>query len=71
MLMLCRGQAVNLLYAREDELETAMREYGIADDNCIKEILAEVDIDDDGRINFDEFVAMMRNGTQNPGAKPF
>ncbi|KAK9689204.1 hypothetical protein RND81_09G043200 [Saponaria officinalis] len=52
-----------------DELETAMREYGIADENCIKEILAEVDTDNDGRINFDEFVAMMRSGTQNPGAK--
>ncbi|KAH9610519.1 hypothetical protein KSS87_000991 [Heliosperma pusillum] len=52
-----------------DELQTAMREYGIADENCIKEILAEVDTDNDGRINFDEFVAMMRSGTQNPGAK--
>ncbi|KAK9673890.1 hypothetical protein RND81_12G196600 [Saponaria officinalis] len=54
-----------------DELETAMREYGIADENCIKEILAEVDTDNDGRINFDEFVAMMRSGTQNPGATLF
>jgi len=56
-------------YITIDELETAMREYGIADDNCIKEILAEVDTDNDGRVSFKEFVAMMRNGTQNPGAK--
>lgn len=52
-----------------DELETAMRDYGIADENCIKDILMEVDTDNDGRINFDEFVAMMRSGSQNPGAK--
>ncbi|KAL9236304.1 hypothetical protein vseg_010991 [Gypsophila vaccaria] len=51
-----------------DELETAMRDFGIADENCIKDILAEVDTDNDGRINFEEFVAMMRSGTQNPGA---
>ena len=54
-----------------DELEAAMREYGIADENCIKDILMEVDTDNDGRINFEEFVAMMRSGTQNPGAKLF
>ncbi|KAH9606305.1 hypothetical protein KSS87_000220 [Heliosperma pusillum] len=58
-------------YITTDELETAMREYGIADENCIKDILAEVDTDNDGRINFEEFVAMMRSGTQNPGAKLF
>ncbi|CAO2836281.1 unnamed protein product [Amaranthus hypochondriacus] len=52
-----------------DELEQAMRDYGIADENCIKDILVEVDTDNDGRINFEEFVAMMRSGTQNPGAK--
>ncbi|XP_057540367.1 calcium-dependent protein kinase 33-like [Amaranthus tricolor] len=52
-----------------DELEHEMRSYGIADENCIKDILTEVDTDNDGRINFDEFVAMMRSGTQNPGAK--
>lgn len=56
-------------YITTDELETAMKEYGIADENSIKEILAEVDTDNDGRINYDEFCAMMRSGTQNPGAK--
>nr|AAD17800.1 Ca2+-dependent protein kinase [Mesembryanthemum crystallinum] len=52
-----------------DELETAMKEYGIADENCIAEILLEVDTDNDGRINYDEFSAMMRSGTQNPVTK--
>ncbi|KAL9243509.1 hypothetical protein vseg_017386 [Gypsophila vaccaria] len=46
-----------------DELETAMMEYGIADESCIKEILSEVDTDNDGRINYQEFCAMMKSGT--------
>ncbi|KAK2639708.1 hypothetical protein Ddye_027503 [Dipteronia dyeriana] len=53
-----------------DELETAMKEYGMGDDDTIKEILSEVDTDNDGRINYDEFCAMMRSGTQ-PQAKLF
>ncbi|KNA20599.1 hypothetical protein SOVF_050880 [Spinacia oleracea] len=46
-----------------DELESAMMEYGIADESSIKEILSEVDTDNDGRINYDEFCAMMKSGT--------
>lgn len=53
-----------------DELETAMKEYGMGDDATIKEILSEVDTDNDGRINYEEFCAMMRSGTQ-PQAKLF
>ncbi|KAH7544391.1 hypothetical protein ACOSP7_030385 [Xanthoceras sorbifolium] len=53
-----------------DELETAMKEYGMGDDDTIKEIISEVDTDNDGRINYDEFCAMMRSGTQ-PQAKLF
>lgn len=45
-----------------DELETAMMEYGIADESSIKEILSEVDTDNDGRINYEEFCAMMKSG---------
>ncbi|KAJ8423368.1 hypothetical protein Cgig2_026786 [Carnegiea gigantea] len=56
-------------YITTDELEAAMKEYGIADEDCIKEILLEVDTDNDGRINYEEFCAMMRSGTQNPDAK--
>ncbi|KAL4336255.1 hypothetical protein GQ457_07G036400 [Hibiscus cannabinus] len=52
-------------YITTEELEQALREYGMTDGN-LKEILSEVDADNDGRINYDEFVAMMRKG--NPEA---
>ncbi|CAN1290204.1 Calcium-dependent protein kinase 17 [Linum perenne] len=51
-----------------EELQQALREFGINDDKELKDILAEVDSDNDGRINYDEFVAMMRKG--NPEANP-
>ncbi|GMI81629.1 calcium-dependent protein kinase 17 [Hibiscus trionum] len=54
-------------YITTEELEQALREYGMTDGN-LKEILSEVDADNDGRINYDEFVAMMRKG--NPDAHP-
>lgn len=47
-----------------DELEIAMKEYGIGDESSIKEILSEVDTDNDGRINYEEFCTMMRSGTK-------
>ncbi|KAL8468960.1 hypothetical protein ACS0TY_031965 [Phlomoides rotata] len=50
-------------YITRDELETAMKEYGIGDEATIKEIILEVDTDNDGRINYEEFCAMMRSGT--------
>ncbi|KAL8172489.1 hypothetical protein V2J09_024293 [Rumex salicifolius] len=50
-------------YITRDELETAMKDYGIADDSTIHEIIAEVDSDNDGKINYDEFRNMMRSGT--------
>ncbi|XP_022756702.1 calcium-dependent protein kinase 34 isoform X1 [Durio zibethinus] len=55
-------------YITTEELEQALREYGMHDGRDIKEILSEVDSDNDGRINYDEFVAMMRKG--NPEANP-
>ncbi|CAH2078315.1 unnamed protein product [Thlaspi arvense] len=45
-----------------DELESAMKEYGMGDEASIKDIIAEVDTDNDGRINYEEFCAMMRSG---------
>lgn len=53
-------------FITRDELETAMKEHGIADAVGIMEIIAEVDTDHDGRINYEEFCTMMRSGT-----KPF
>ncbi|GLT81769.1 hypothetical protein SLE2022_002030 [Rubroshorea leprosula] len=55
-------------YITNEELEQALREYGLLDGKEVKEILSEVDSDNDGRINYDEFVAMMRKG--NPDGNP-
>lgn len=78
-----------------EELEQALREFGMNDGRDIKEIISEVDGDNvrnnslplqtktkhlttsliltltkslmqDGRINYDEFVAMMRKGNPDP-----
>ncbi|KAL3498933.1 hypothetical protein ACH5RR_041665 [Cinchona calisaya] len=49
-------------YITMEELEHALKEYNMGDEKTIKEIIAEVDTDHDGRINYDEFVAMMRKG---------
>ncbi|AEE84533.1 calcium-dependent protein kinase 15 [Arabidopsis thaliana] len=49
-----------------DELESAMKEYGMGDEASIKEVIAEVDTDNDGRINYEEFCAMMRSGITLP-----
>ncbi|KAK9906996.1 hypothetical protein M0R45_002550 [Rubus argutus] len=53
-------------YITRDELEAAMKEHGMGDENTIKEIISEVDADNDGRINYTEFCTMMRSGNQ-PG----
>ncbi|GLT90824.1 hypothetical protein SLE2022_087410 [Rubroshorea leprosula] len=55
-------------YITVDELEQALKRYNMDDEKTIKEIIAEVDTDKDGRINYDEFVAMMRKG--NPESVP-
>lgn len=55
-------------YITRDELAAAMKEYGMGDESSIKEIISEVDTDNDGRINYEEFCAMMRSGTPHPGA---
>lgn len=53
-------------FITRDELETAMKEHGIGDEANIKEIILEVDTDNDGRIDYTEFCTMMRSGTQQP-----
>ncbi|XP_042433256.1 calcium-dependent protein kinase 2-like isoform X1 [Zingiber officinale] len=54
-------------FITRDELESAMQEHGMGDLATIKEIIMEVDTDNDGRINYEEFCAMMRSGIQQPG----
>ncbi|KDP20751.1 hypothetical protein JCGZ_21222 [Jatropha curcas] len=51
-------------YITRDELESSMKEYGMGDEASIKEIISEVDTDNDGRINYEEFCTMMRSGVQ-------
>ncbi|CAL9226606.1 unnamed protein product [Arabidopsis halleri] len=55
-------------YITMEELELAMKKYNMGDDKSIKEIIAEVDTDRDGKINYEEFVAMMKKG--NPELVP-
>ncbi|KAL5578846.1 hypothetical protein UlMin_011288 [Ulmus minor] len=54
-------------FITKDELETALKEHGMGDATSIKEIISEVDTDNDGRINYTEFCTMMRSGTQQTG----
>ncbi|KAG6528951.1 hypothetical protein ZIOFF_011143 [Zingiber officinale] len=51
-------------FITRDELESAMKEQGMGDAETIKEIISEVDRDNDGKINYDEFCSMMRSGIQ-------
>ncbi|GAY42854.1 hypothetical protein CUMW_070110 [Citrus unshiu] len=50
-------------FITREELRQAMNQYGMGDEATIDEILEDVDTDKDGRINYEEFVAMMRKGT--------
>ncbi|CAJ1964543.1 unnamed protein product [Sphenostylis stenocarpa] len=60
-----------------EELEQALREFNMYDGRDMEEILQEVDGDNyeetvimqDGRINYDEFVAMMRKGSTEAATK--
>ncbi|GFQ05402.1 calcium-dependent protein kinase 17 [Phtheirospermum japonicum] len=57
-------------YITIEELEQALREFGMEDGKDIKEIINEVDGDNDGRINYDEFAAMMKKGNPDAAANP-
>ncbi|CAO2837691.1 unnamed protein product [Amaranthus hypochondriacus] len=49
-------------YITMEELAQALKKYNMGDAKTIREIIAEVDTDNDGKINYDEFVAMMKKG---------
>ncbi|KAF6169960.1 hypothetical protein GIB67_034352 [Kingdonia uniflora] len=51
-------------YITPDELQQACEEFGI-EDAQLEEMIRDVDQDNDGRIDYNEFVAMMQKG--NPG----
>ncbi|KAG6411399.1 hypothetical protein SASPL_129481 [Salvia splendens] len=53
-----------------EELEQALREFGMDNGKDIKDLIQESDADNDGRINYDEFTAMMRKGNPEAAANP-
>ncbi|KAK8632612.1 hypothetical protein V6N13_073002 [Hibiscus sabdariffa] len=53
-------------YITQDELQKACQELGIKDIH-IDEMMREVDQDNDGRIDYNEFVAMMQKGNPEVG----
>ncbi|GAB2230165.1 hypothetical protein Droror1_Dr00014422 [Drosera rotundifolia] len=55
-------------YITRDELQQACQEFGTYDIH-LEEIMKEVDQDNDGRIDYNEFVAMMRKGNPDVGKK--
>ncbi|XP_047047339.1 calcium-dependent protein kinase 25-like [Lolium rigidum] len=55
-------------YITKEELEQALQEQKLYDAEEFKEVISEADADNDGRIDYSEFVAMMRKGTG--GAEP-
>ncbi|XP_078152000.1 calcium-dependent protein kinase 2-like isoform X2 [Carex rostrata] len=55
-------------YITKEELEQALKEKGLYNGQEIKEIISEADSDNDGRIDYTEFVTMMRRG--NPEVNP-
>lgn len=50
-------------FITRDELKHSMTQYGMGDEATIDEILDDVDTDKDGKINYEEFVMMMKKGT--------
>ncbi|CAJ2673573.1 unnamed protein product [Trifolium pratense] len=55
-------------YITQEELQQACDEFGIKDVR-LEEIIKEIDEDNDGRIDYNEFVAMMQKGNPMVGKK--
>uniref|UniRef100_A0A5B6YK86 non-specific serine/threonine protein kinase n=1 Tax=Davidia involucrata TaxID=16924 RepID=A0A5B6YK86_DAVIN len=55
-------------YITADELQQACEEFGL-EDVRLEEMIQEADQDNDGRIDYNEFVAMMQNGNVGVGGK--
>uniref|UniRef100_A0A0E0MC66 non-specific serine/threonine protein kinase n=1 Tax=Oryza punctata TaxID=4537 RepID=A0A0E0MC66_ORYPU len=50
-------------YITKEELEQALKEQGLYDAKEIKDVITDADSNNDGRIDYSEFVAMMRKGS--------
>ncbi|CAA0822558.1 Calcium-dependent protein kinase 2 [Striga hermonthica] len=57
-------------YITQDELQKAFQEFGI-EDSHLEEVIREADQDNDGRIDYNEFVAMMQKGNGDFGNKRY
>ncbi|GKV01344.1 hypothetical protein SLEP1_g13901 [Rubroshorea leprosula] len=55
-------------YITQDELQQACKEFGI-EDVQLEEMIQDADQDNDGRIDYNEFVAMMQEGNAEWGKK--
>ncbi|KAL6893932.1 hypothetical protein ACP4OV_008030 [Aristida adscensionis] len=55
-------------YITQDELQKACEEFGIGDTR-LEDIIRDIDQDNDGRIDYNEFVAMMQKGDNPLGRK--
>ena len=55
-------------YITVDELKTVMQDFNLGADMDVNEFLREVDKDNDGRVDYDEFLAMMTSRDE-PGSK--
>ncbi|RDX73743.1 Calcium-dependent protein kinase 2, partial [Mucuna pruriens] len=55
-------------YITQDELQKACEEFGLGDVR-MEEMLREADQNNDGRIDYNEFVAMMQKGTADGGKR--
>ncbi|TXG58104.1 hypothetical protein EZV62_015933 [Acer yangbiense] len=55
-------------YITADEIQRACEEFGI-EDVRLEDMISEVDQDNDGRIDYNEFVAMMQKGNGELGKK--
>ncbi|KAJ6792287.1 calcium-dependent protein kinase 11-like [Iris pallida] len=55
-------------YITQDELQKACEEFGM-EDARLEEMIREIDQDNDGRIDYNEFVAMMQKGNAGLGKK--
>ncbi|KAL9230922.1 hypothetical protein vseg_006213 [Gypsophila vaccaria] len=55
-------------YITRDELQQACQEFGVAEIH-LEDIINEVDQDKDGRIDYNEFVAMMQRGNVDLGKR--
>ncbi|RCV09554.1 hypothetical protein SETIT_2G039100v2 [Setaria italica] len=55
-------------YITYDELQTACEEFGIGDAH-LEDIIRDIDQDNDGRIDYNEFVTMMQKGNNPLGKK--